>query len=164
MTLRPAAESDFDAVLALNRESERFLSPLARDGLERLHAQADLHLVLEDAGTVIAFLLALRQGASYNSPNYRWFVDRYTRFLYIDRVVVSSARHGGGLGRALYERAFAHARETALPVVTSEYDVEPPNPASEAFHRRFGFVEVGRQAVAGGRKRVSMQAASVGGV
>lgn len=163
MRLRPAEAGDFDAVLALNHESERFLSPLARDGLERLHAQADLHQVLEDAGMVVAFLLALREGTVYDSPNYRWFADRYARFLYIDRVVVSSVRHGRGLGRRLYERAFAHATETTVPVVTCEYDVEPPNPASEAFHKRFGFVEVGRQAVAGGRKRVSLQAASVGG-
>jgi predicted GNAT superfamily acetyltransferase len=48
-----------------------------------------------------------------------------------------------------------------LPWVTCEYDIEPPNPASERFHRGFGFTEVGRQSVAGGKKQVSLQAAPV---
>jgi len=48
-----------------------------------------------------------------------------------------------------------------VPVVTCEYDVDPPNPGSERFHTRFGFREVGRQVVAGGKKSVSLQAAIV---
>jgi len=162
MKARAACSSDFAAVLLLNRESERFLSPLSREQLEQLHHQADLHQVLEVEGEVGAFVLALREGTSYDSVNYRWFIERYERFLYVDRVVVSVALHGRGLGRVLYEFVFAHARATRAPVVTCEYDIEPPNLASERFHQAFGFEEVGSQLVAGGKKRVSLQAASVG--
>ena len=35
------------------------------------------------------------------------------------------------------------------------------NLESERFHRGFGFIEVGRQSVAGGQKQVSLQAAPV---
>jgi predicted GNAT superfamily acetyltransferase len=60
----------------------------------------------------------------------------------------------------LYETVFAYARANNFPVLACEFDIDPPNPQSAQFHARFGFTEVGRQAVAGGSKRVSLQAAS----
>ena len=41
--------------------------------------------------------------------------------------------------------------------MTCEFDLNPPNPASEKFHARFGFHEVGRQRVGAGNKQVSLQ-------
>ena len=161
MRARPAATQDFDAVVALNDKSVRFLSPLDRRRLTYLDTQAALHQVLEFEGEVVAFVLAFREGADYDSVNFRWFSDRYSHFLYVDRVVVSSSLQGRGLGRILYEAVFAHARTSGVPVVTCEYDIDPPNPRSERFHARFGFSEVGRQQVAGGTKWVSLQAAPV---
>lgn len=161
MTVRPARSTDFPAILALNRESEHFLSPLSPERLQWLHDHAELHVVVEEAGAVVAFVLALREGKPYDSVNYRWFADRYPCFLYVDRVVVSVAQHGHGFGRALYAAVFDHAARAGFPVVTCEYDVDPPNPSSEQFHRRFGFTEVGRQRSGGGRKQVSLQAAPV---
>jgi predicted GNAT superfamily acetyltransferase len=161
MKTRSALPQDFSAVLALNDESERFLSPLSRTRLVLLVEQAAAHWVIEGEGSIAAFLLAFREGAAYDSINYRWFADRYPRFLYIDRVVVSSSARRLGLGTALYREAFAHARATLIPIVTCEFDVDPPNPLSASFHAKFGFREVGRQLVADGKKTVSLQAASV---
>ncbi len=161
MTLRPATPQDFSEILALNLESERFLSPLTLQRLAQLHRQADLHQVVEEGRQVVAFVLALREGQDYDSPNYLFFGTRYARFLYVDRVVVAAAAQGRGLGRVLYEAVFAHATRSQLPWVTCEYDIEPPNPASERFHCGFGFIEVGRQSVAGGQKQVSLQVAPV---
>jgi predicted GNAT superfamily acetyltransferase len=45
--------------------------------------------------------------------------------------------------------------------VTCEFEVIPPNPASSAFHARFGFREVGTHWVAQGRKKVSLQEARI---
>ena len=157
MRIRPATTADFDAILALNEESVAALSPLTRERLAALDACAALHLVVEDDARVIAFLLALREGAAYDSPNYRWFTQRYERFLYVDRVVVSSAARGRGAGARLYEALFGFAATQSVGLVTCEYDLEPPNPASEKFHARFGFREVGRQRLDGG-KLVSLQA------
>ena len=159
MIQRPATPDDFAAILALNEESVHFLSPLSRERLELLHRSAELHEVVEIEGEVIAFVLALREGASYDSVNYRWFAQRFEPFLYVDRVVVSNAHRSAGAGRLLYEKVFAHAAATGVPRVTCEYDLSPPNPASERFHASFGFAEVGRQLVAGGKKMVSLQAA-----
>jgi len=115
--------------------------------------------VAEVDGEVRAFLLGFREGSAYDSPNYRWFAGRYPRFFYIDRVVVDASARGRGLGHMLYDDVFAFAAAQGLERVTCEFDVEPPNPVSERFHRQFGFQEVGRQTVAyGGGKSVAMQA------
>jgi len=156
--LRDASPADFPAILALNEESVRFLSPLDAPRLASLHGQAAYRRVVELEGRVAAFLLAFREGAAYDSPNYRWFADRYARFLYVDRVVVAGAFQGRGLGAVLYDDLFAFARASACGRVTCEFDVDPPNEASRRFHARYGFEPVGAQAVAGGRKTVSLQA------
>ena len=157
LLIRPVTVADYPHILALNAEFVRFLSPLTPTRLSELHKAAELALVVERAGVASAFLLAFRDGAAYDSVNYRWFEERYPSFLYIDRVVIAAALQGQGAGSMLYEHVFAHARKTALPWVTCEIDHEPPNPASARFHARFGFREVGQQPVPGG-KRVSLQA------
>jgi hypothetical protein len=148
-------------ILRLNAESEAFLSPLDGPALQRLAAQAAYLRVSEVGREVAAFLLALAPGADYASENYCWFNRRYAHFLYIDRVVVAKRHQGEGLGNAMYDDVFAFARGRHLPRVVCEFDVEPPNPVSAAFHARFGFREVGTQWVRGGVKRVSLQEAAL---
>ncbi|MGH8156882.1 MAG: GNAT family N-acetyltransferase [Rhodanobacter sp.] len=156
--LRDATTTDFPAILALNEAFVSVLSPLDHERLARLHAQAALHRVIEHAGRIEAFLLALREGADYGSPNYRWFAQRHARFLYVDRIVVAAGTQARGAGTRLYRDLYALASRDAVPLITCEFDIEPPNPASERFHARLGFREVGRQQLDGGSKTVSMQA------
>lgn len=163
MMIRDAETADFDAILALNEGAVSLLSPLSPQRLAGLHAQASLHRVVEREGEVIGFLLAFRDGADYDSPNYRWFAARYPRFLYVDRVVVAQPARGRGVGALLYRDMFEFAAASAAGIVTCEFDVDPPNPASERFHTRFGFHEVGRQWLGAGRKQVSLQVAPVQG-
>ncbi|TLY49914.1 MAG: GNAT family N-acetyltransferase [Gammaproteobacteria bacterium] len=148
---------DFASILALNAESVHFLSPLDAARLRALHEMAAHHRVIESDGRIAAFLLAFREGTSYDSPNYRWFAARYSEFLYIDRVVVASAQQGCGFGAQLYEDLFAFARAARIERIVCEFDLDPPNPASEHFHRRHGFREVGRQWLPGSNKQVSLQ-------
>ncbi len=159
--LRDATSADFEQILALNHESVHFLSPLSRERLELLHGQAVYHRVLQGDGRVAGFLLAFREGAAYDSPNYRWFAAHYARFLYIDRVVVSAAHQGQGVGKRLYADLFAVARQSDAEVVTCEIDIDPPNGPSHIFHQRYGFREVGSQLAVGGKKRVSLQAVAL---
>jgi uncharacterized protein len=165
LTIRPAEERDFSAVLALNEESVEVLAPLTRERLGKLHRSASLHWVIEDGDTVVGFVMAFREGIEHDSVNYLWFAERYPKFLYIDRVVVGSGARGVGAGTQLYEQLFAYARAAGVETVTAEFDIDPPNPASARFHAKFGFHEVGRQVVPYGMKEVSMQVADgqVGG-
>jgi predicted GNAT superfamily acetyltransferase len=159
MNTRPIVPADFADVLALNEESVRYLSPLSLSQLATLHEQSAFHRIVEKEGLVIAFILAFREGADYASVNYRWFARRYKHFLYIDRVVVSRHIQSKGAGTILYREVFRHADEHQIPIVTCEFDVEPPNPISERFHAGFGFAEVGRQSILDGKKVVSLQRA-----
>jgi predicted GNAT superfamily acetyltransferase len=159
--LRDATPADFAAILALNEAFVAVLSPLDGARLARLHAQAALHRVIEQDGRIEAFLLAFREGADYDSPNYRWFAQRHARFLYVDRVVVAGDTQARGAGSRLYGEVYALASRDGVPCIACEFDIEPPNPASERFHARLGFREVGRQQLDGGRKLVSMQALDV---
>jgi uncharacterized protein len=160
-TLRDARREDFAAILALNAESVHFLSPLTPERLDALHRAAAYHRVIEIDGEVAAFLLAFREGAPYDSPNYLWLAERYPAFLYIDRIVVAPAHRGARLGVALYDDIIAFASASDVPWLNCEFDLEPPNPASERFHARMGFAEVGTQWLGGGKKRVSLQARAI---
>ena len=159
--LRDATSADFPAILDLNEVFVSVLSPLDNERLARLHAQAALHRVIERDGRIEAFLLVFREGADYDSPNYRWFTQRYARFLYVDRIVVAGDTQARGVGSRLYREVYALALRDGVPLITCEFDLEPPNPASERFHARRGFREVGRQQLDGGRKVVSLQALDV---
>jgi uncharacterized protein len=163
MQLRPLTPNDVPAVLALNAASVKVLSPLDAERLAWLHGMAAVRDVVEIEGEVGAFVLALREGTAYDSPNYRWFAERHPRFLYVDRIVVGAALRGRQVGARLYAQVFASAQAAGVPWVTCEFDRDPPNPASAQFHARFGFKEVGQQWVAGGTKQVSLQAAPVAG-
>jgi len=160
--IRDASEQDFPAIVALNAASVHFTSPMDSARLAALHAQAAYHRVAEVDGEVRAFLLALRERADYDSPNYQWFERTYDRFLYIDRIVVGDAARGLGLGIQLYADLFAFAAESGTMRVTCEFDLDPPNPVSERFHRRHGFREVGRLWLGAGKKQVSLQVRELG--
>jgi uncharacterized protein len=155
--IRESAEPDFEVMLRLNAESEHFLSPLSLPRLQLLHGHAGYRRVICVEDAVLGFLLAFREGADYDSPNYQWFAARYREFLYIDRIVIGSAARGQGLAARLYQDLFTHARGQGIARITCEFDVDPPNEASRRFHERFGFHEVGSQRVAGGKKVVSLQ-------
>ena len=128
--------------------------------LRLLDAQSAYHRVVEIDGQVAAFLLAFREGAEYDSPNYRWFAERYPRFLYVDRIIVSESYQGRQLGRELYEDLFAFAKAGGVETITCEFYTVPFNEGSSRFHAKFGFREVGQQWVANNTKQVSLQIAT----
>ena len=142
--MRARADIDERAVLALNAANEVETSALDAAGLRQLCEQA-FHVGLVDRGRD-AFLIAFDQDASYASPNFLWFKARYPRFVYVDRIIVAAAARGQGLAAGLYHELFERAVRAGHTLVTCEVNVQPPNPASWAFHAAWGFTEVGRGA------------------
>ena len=139
------------SLLALNNEHARELSWLEPDRLQHLVEQAFL---ARRIANVEAFLLAFDEGAHYDSPNFLWFRSRYPRFVYIDRIVVASAARGRGYARRLYDDLFEQANAAGHDRVVCEVNMQPPNPASDAFHAALGFVEVGAASVYDGNRTV----------
>jgi uncharacterized protein len=67
---------------------------------------------------------------------------------------VAQAARGRGIARLLYEDLFTTAKLAGHDRVVCEVNIEPPNPASDAFHSAMGFVAVGEAAIHNGTKIV----------
>lgn len=157
--IRTVVESDLEDILRLNDAQVQQTSPMDLDRLLGLVRMSAYCKVASLEGQIAAFLIGLREGAPYENDNYRWFSARFPSFLYVDRIVVGSEFSGRRIGSRLYDDLFAFTRSKGIGVVVCEYNIVPPNPASRAFHDKFGFRELGTQWVAGGTKQVSLQAA-----
>ncbi len=103
---------------------------------------------------VTALLIALDQNARYDSPNFLWFKAYRESFVYIDRIIISSAARGQGLARSLYEDLFAAAKHAGHDRVVCEVNIDPPNRVSEAFHAAMGFSAVGEGTIHSATKTV----------
>jgi predicted GNAT superfamily acetyltransferase len=159
--VRDARPADFAAICALNEAEIEHTSAMDVARLAELASIACVHWVACVEGSVAAFILAMCNGALYQNENFAWFSRKFPRFVYIDRVVVSPACRGLGVGRLLYERVFGFAAVRDIPAVTCEYNIVPRNAASAEFHDRLGFRELGTQWVAEGKKQVSLQALEI---
>lgn len=146
--LRPITPADHRQVLAWNEDHVDLLAPLDQDRLEALLAWTDLGCVVVDDGRAVGFVLTFAAGTAYDSPNYRWFTERFPRFYYLDRVVVDPSVRRTGVGTRLYDEVEERARALA-PVMCLEVNADPPNEPSLAFHRGRGYREVGQDDATG---------------
>ncbi len=149
-----AASGDLPAILELNQAAIPEVSSLDLTALCVLHSQAALLAVARAGDAVAGFILVLREGCDYASPNYRFFDERYDAFAYVDRIVVGERFRRMGIGAGLYRALFEALPQ--VPRVTCEVNVRPPNPGSMAFHRDLGFSVVGEQDTDRGQKRVAL--------
>jgi predicted GNAT superfamily acetyltransferase len=161
IVIRDAMEEDFSRILILNEIEVQQTSAMNWARLDTLAQMASYHKVALVDGVVAAFLLAFREGAPYENANYEWFAARFPRFVYVDRIVVSTEFSGLKIGSLLYQDLFEYARAQEVHTIACEYNIQPPNPASQAFHNKFGFTELGSQWVANGSKQVSLQIAEI---
>lgn len=145
-TPAPLRDALMPAALALNNAHARELSLLDAPRLAQLRDRAWYAGAI---GELDAFILAFDQACAYDGLNFRWFRDRYPRFAYVDRVVVAGHARGRGLARRLYRAVFDKAAGEGIPLVTCEVNLDPPNPASDAFHAALGFEPVGSAGLGG---------------
>lgn len=151
VSILPITAPFLPAVLELNNAHAAELSWLEAERLSTLVGESFLALRI---GGIDAFMLAFDQDADYDSENFLWFKARYPRFAYVDRVVVAPHARGRGFARMLYTDLFTHAAEAGHVIVACEVNLEPPNPASDAFHAAMGFSAVGAAAIYGGARSV----------
>ncbi|GAA0859833.1 GNAT family N-acetyltransferase [Aliiglaciecola litoralis] len=166
--IRKATLNDFGQIKKLNDDFVNFTSPMDLPKLEQLHNISAYHRVIEShsaeatAGDnkVVGFMLVMAPKCQYQSENYQWFDRRYQNFLYVDRVVIDKSVQGIGLGRRLYDDLFHHARTYKIGHICAEFNLIPANPISAAYHKSFGFHQVGRLSNDDQSKVVSMQIAN----
>ena len=156
-----ANPEDYPRIVELNEVEVQQTSAMNVARLAELAQLSSYHKVALVDGRIAAFLLAMRENASYQNENYSWFAARFQEFVYVDRIVVGSEFSGLKIGSLLYSDLFDFARGLDIKTVTCEYNIQPPNPASKKFHDKFGFKELDTQWVANGTKKVTLQAAQV---
>ena len=155
MPIRDAEARHLDEILELNELVVPAVNSLTMDRMHWFLDSAHWFRVIEEAGTVSAFLIGFFDGSDYESSNYRWFAARYPRFAYVDRIaVLPSARRAGHANR-LYED-FIAGMPGDVPALSCEVNIRPANPGSLRFHERLGFGEVGRQETDNGEKEVAL--------
>jgi uncharacterized protein len=139
VTVRDAAASDEDFILALNAACTPAVGDMDASDYHEIVGWAHRILIAEAGGIPAGFMILVRPGSAYPSLNYAWFEQRFDHHLYVDRIAVSAAGRGTGIGRALYDEALRIAAANGDQRVTCEVNVDPPNPESMAFHTRLGF-------------------------
>ena len=156
--IEPISQPHFPAILDLNAKYVSVLAPLDDHSLRALLAVSCFARVVHCGGcerNACGFMIVCREGQTLASENYAWFTARYPRFLYLDRVVLDTCMQGRGVGRDLYAALEVADCARNVPLLTLEYNIEPLNAASHAFHARMGFVQVGERRLPAG-KRVAM--------
>lgn len=153
--IRDIRDADLDAVLALNQSEVPHVGSIDRDRLQWFVGNAQHFRVVECDGEILAYLIGLRPGTSYASPNYRWFGDRYDDFGYVDRVAVHASARRDGLASRLYDD-FAATLPASVTIMTCEVNIHPPNEVSMQFHEKQGFTRVGTLTSESGDKEVAL--------
>ena len=161
LLIRQAQATDFSRILGINATEEEKTSRIDLARIAQLDRWADYHRVAAVDDEIMGFLLVMSEASDYDGDNFRWFVERYDRFLYVDRIVIDRTAARSGIGSALYGDLIQFGATQGCPALCCEINVLPPNPVSHAFHARFGFKEVGRSAETGASKVVSYQVAAL---
>lgn len=157
IALRRVEEDDLEAVLQLNEASVPAVSSIGLEQVRWFAAHAAYFRVATRDGQFAGFLIGMRPGTAYTSPNYRWFCDAYEDFGYIDRIAIASDARRLGLATRLY-RDFEASLPPSVAVLTCEVNILPPNESSMRFHENYGFRKVGTQSLDDGQKQVAMMA------
>lgn len=142
--IRALGESDLVAVFRLNADNYPAVQLLDEATMHWLLAFDGRHLVAVDPeGTVAGYLLAIPSASAYDDTEIHELRRRVTDpFHYICQVVIAPGRRGTGLGRALYAAVAETARGEGAMWLCCDVNLDPPNPASLAFHRRLGFADI----------------------
>ena len=135
--IRSMTASDIEAVWAINQENIPAVGEETVEVLADLLSMSLFSLVVEAEKVVVGFCMILGPQTQYQSPNYLYFCERYADFIYLDRVAVTSAFQGLGLGAAMYREVERLSQSTLFAL---EVNTKPRNEGSLRFHTREGFV------------------------
>lgn len=155
MEITDVTPGDLLEVLALNEASVPHVSSVSDAEMRWFSEHAHYFRVARIDSQLAGFLIGLRPGLSYSSPNYRWFSDHYDDFGYIDRVAVGENVRRQGVASRLYAD-FSRTLQGTVDVMTCEVNIRPANNASMKFHLRQGFAQVATQETEGGKKEVAL--------
>lgn len=140
--IKPLRKTDVESIWEINEDGLPGTGKVSRDEIEALLDFSSLAVGAYYTQELAGFVICLPPKTDYASLNYAWFNQRYSEFLYVDRIAVRTQYQNQKIGTLLYDFVKRHAIENRIPV-TAEVNIQPPNPGSMRFHDRHGFQQVG---------------------
>ena len=140
--IRALGKHDLSRMVEINEQGLPGTGKVTQAEMADLLSLSELDLGAYLDGQLIGFVLCLLPQTRYLSLNYAWFNERYSDFLYVDRIAVASESRSSGVGSLLYQQVVKHASSLECPVA-AEVSLRPANPGSMRFHERHGFDTVG---------------------
>lgn len=154
ISIRAYAPADLPALHAINDQGVPGVSRETPSDLGRWLSLSQCLVATDESQRPVGFINLVPPGTTaYKSANLRWFEARGGNINYVDRIAVANAARGRRIGEALYRAAFGICA-CRYDAIGCEVNRLPPNPGSLRFHKRLGFVEIGRQAFVPGEKEV----------
>ena len=110
--------------------------------LSELIRMSSFNLAVKLNNELVGYIICFKEGAKYQSLNYKFFKESIDEFLYVDRVAIKEGFRDQGLGTMIYDSVFLKAQELNVPVLC-EVNTRPANDPSLKFHAKMGFKECG---------------------
>jgi uncharacterized protein len=157
IAIRAAHPDEFPEILRINRESSPGVTRLTAAGIASLLTGGALAWVAVADRNIAGYLIAFLGSDSYDGEEFTWFRQRRQDFVYVDQLALAPSYRRRGVGSALYSKLERWTAGQSCRSLNCEVNIEPPNPASMAFHSSYGFVEIGRMHTSDGRHVALLQ-------
>ena len=142
MQISDICAADIGEALELNEASVPHVSSISIDEMRWFADHAHYFRIARIDRDLAGFLIGLRPGLAYASPNYTWFRNNYDDFGYVDRVAVAESARRKRDASTLYDD-LAESLAVKVEVITCEVNIRPPNESSMRYHKLHGFKRVG---------------------
>jgi len=154
LELKDFSKNYLEFIFECNQLNKPQVGNLTLDKLQLLIENSCYLKVAIFNGKPAGFLLCLKEDQNYDSPNYQWVSTRYSNFIYIDRISIMPEFQNRKIGTAFYLDLITFSNLNNFSSITCEVNIQPPNPGSLRFHKRFDFLECGSQFTEQGTKEV----------
>lgn len=154
LQLKDFSKEDLEFIFECNQLNKPQVGNLTLDKLKLLVKNSHYLKVAFYNGNPAGFLLCLIEDKNYDSPNYQWVSKKYSNFIYIDRISIMPQFQNMKIGTAFYLDLITFSCLNNFSSIICEVNIQPPNPGSFRFHKRFDFLECGSQFTEQGTKEV----------
>jgi predicted GNAT superfamily acetyltransferase len=157
ISIRDVRPDDLPEIVRINGESSPGVTQLTERGIAGLMTEATVAWVaIADRG-IAGYLIAFLGSSNYDGEEFSWFKQRRQNFVYVDQVALARSYRGRGIGSMLYSELERWSSGQQCESLNCEVNLDPPNPASMAFHARYGFIQIGRLHTSDGRHVALLQ-------
>ena len=134
-----------EKIFILNQENTPEVGSLSSiEYLRQLIQLSSYQFYVVKDDEIKGFIICFKEKSSYDSPNYKFFCNTESKFLYIDRIAIKDPFRRQGIGKSFYELIEKIAFLKEIPLCC-EVNTFPENSISMKFHENFGFKKIGNK-------------------